>query len=350
MLRFFAAAKTKGNNMATDLEILKQLEKETGGRLHKLSLTTIMETSVDIEGNGYAIDKNGRIIGLKLSRLKLEFFPSSILQLNHLLELNLLGNRISYLPSEIGNLINLEYLDLYGNRIASLPPEIVKLKKLRRLEIEFNQLSQLPYDICELESLEDLRLYQNELTEFPPKIGELKNLRYLDLRKNQISQLPKEVVDLEIKISWAWAGDGIILENNPLKSPPIEIVKKLTDASIILTTEIYRKKNPTALHTAEQMNLPVYSIQSNSLSEVKRFISQFGNARNKDSAMNLSNVERLVEQVFYTQLPVNLPPADIKIRKIEHQIAARYGLNSESFGEEPRRFVVVYPPNHKEES
>jgi stage III sporulation protein SpoIIIAA len=130
----------------------------------------------------------------------------------------------------------------------------------------------------------------------------------------------------------------------------IEIVKKLNEANIVLTTEIYRKKNPAALNAAEQMNLPIYSIQSNSLSEVKRFISNFGNSKGKDLQTNLSNVERLIEQVFFTELPVNLPPADIKIRKIEHQIAARYGLNSESFGDEPRRFVVVYPPNHKEES
>lgn len=129
-----------------------------------------------------------------------------------------------------------------------------------------------------------------------------------------------------------------------------EIVKKLNEANIVLTTEIYRKKNPAALHAAEQMNLPIYSIQGNSLSEVKRFISNFGNGKGKDLQTNLANVERLIEQVFFTELPVNLPPADIKIRKIEHQIAARYGLNSESFGEEPRRFVVVYPPNHKEES
>lgn len=130
----------------------------------------------------------------------------------------------------------------------------------------------------------------------------------------------------------------------------IEIVKKLNDASIVLTTEIYRKKNPAALNAAEQMNLPIYSLASNSLSEVKRFISNFGNNKGRESQTNLSNVERLIEQVFFTELPVNLPPADIKIRKIEHQIAARYGLNSESFGDEPRRFVVVYPPNHKEES
>jgi nucleoside-triphosphatase THEP1 len=135
-----------------------------------------------------------------------------------------------------------------------------------------------------------------------------------------------------------------------LAKQTIEIVKKLNEANIVLTTEIYRKKNPAALNAAEQMNLPIYSIQSNSLSEVKRFISSFGSVRGKDLQTNLANVERLIEQVFFTQLPVNLPPADIKIRKIEHQIAARYGLNSESFGDEPRRFVVVYPPNHKEES
>lgn len=129
----------------------------------------------------------------------------------------------------------------------------------------------------------------------------------------------------------------------------IEIVKNLNEATIVLTTEIYRKKNPAALHAAEKMNLPIYSILSNSLSEVKRFISNYGNHKGKELQTNLSNVERLIEQVFFTDLPVNLPPADIKIRKIEHQIASRYGLNSESFGDEPKRFVVVYPPNHKEE-
>jgi stage III sporulation protein SpoIIIAA len=130
----------------------------------------------------------------------------------------------------------------------------------------------------------------------------------------------------------------------------IEIVKTLNEANIVLTTEVYRKKNPAALGAAEKMNMPIYSIQSNSLAEVKRFISSFNNSKNKEGVTNLSNVERLIEQVFFTHLPVNLPPTDVKIRKIEHQIAARYGLHSESFGDEPRRFVVVYPPNHKEES
>jgi len=130
---------------------------------------------------------------------------------------------------------------------------------------------------------------------------------------------------------------------------PIEIVKNLQDATIILTTESYRKRNPSALHTAENMNIPIYSIPENTLAEVRKFISQLDKSPAKNHDNETRNLEKLIEQVFYTKSPVNLPPADIKIRKLEHQLALRYGLKSESFGEEPRRFVVVYPPNYMED-
>lgn len=130
---------------------------------------------------------------------------------------------------------------------------------------------------------------------------------------------------------------------------PIEIVKNLQDATIILTTESYRKRNPSALHMAENMNIPIYSIPENTLAEIRKFISQLDKSPAKNHDNETRNLEKLIEQVFYTKSPVNLPPADIKIRKLEHQLALRYGLKSESFGEEPRRFVVVYPPNYMED-
>jgi leucyl aminopeptidase len=129
----------------------------------------------------------------------------------------------------------------------------------------------------------------------------------------------------------------------------IEIVKNLQDATIVLTTESYRKRNSSALHVAESMNIPIYSIPENTLAEVRKFISQLDKQPAKNHDHQIQNLEKLIEQVFFTKSPVNLPPADIKIRKLEHQLALRYGLKSESFGEEPRRFVVVYPPNFMEE-
>jgi len=98
------------------------------------------------------------------------------------------------------------------------------------------------------------------------------------------------------------------------------------------------------------MNIPIYSIPENTLAEVRKFIIQLDKQPSSKNGDNqIRNLEKLIEQVFYTKSPVNLPPADIKIRKLEHQLALRYGLKSESFGEEPRRFVVVYPPNFMEE-
>ena len=121
-----------------------------------------------------------------------------------------------------------------------------------------------------------------------------------------------------------------------------EIIKNVLEANIVLTTETYRKKNSESLRIAEEKGIPVYSIPSNTLHELKRFINDFKNHK-ESSIINIDHIEKLIENVIYSKQPLNLPPANPKIRKIEHQIASRYGLNSVSYGEEPRRFVVVYP-------
>jgi small GTP-binding protein len=71
----------------------------------------------------------------------------------------------------------------------------------------------------------------------------LGRLGKLDLRANRIAELPGEIVDLGVEIRWARTMGGkrgrpslgahvrgIILEGNPLESPPIEVVKRGTKA------------------------------------------------------------------------------------------------------------------------
>jgi len=127
-----------------------------------------------------------------------------------------------------------------------------------------------------------------------------------------------------------------------------KVVKKLTEATTVFTTEVYRRKNPEALRVAEDIGIPIYSIPENTLHEIKKFIEKM-KKQNSISFTDLEHIEKMIENVLYTKTPLNLPPTDAKIRKIEHQIARRYGLNSESFGDEPRRFVVVYPNEEREE-
>jgi predicted RNA-binding protein Jag len=57
----------------------------------------------------------------------------------------------------------------------------------------------------------------------------------------------------------------------------------------------------------------------------------------------LTEVERAIAEVFDSAKSVELDPQNSYIRRLQHQLVQRYGLASESKGEEPHRRVVIYP-------
>jgi stage III sporulation protein AA len=128
----------------------------------------------------------------------------------------------------------------------------------------------------------------------------------------------------------------------------IQINKQLPNTDLILTTDRYRRKNPRALQKAEEMSIPVYSIPNNTLHDIKRFIQSLKADLAKPKEISEDQLDAMIQKIFHTNLPINFPPSNAKLRRIEHQLAQRYGLRSESYGEEPHRFVVVYPPDSKE--
>jgi len=146
-----------------DLELLRQLEKQIGAKLHPASAYPIM-------GSGsrqcYELDSSGRLTGLNLDSSKLDIFPSIILGFNHL-----------------------EYLSIAENQIAKLPSEISKMKNIKRV----------------------------------------------NLASNDLKSLPKEIVNLKRPILYEFSGqekEGLFFVNNPLDSPPVEIVRKGREAVI----------------------------------------------------------------------------------------------------------------------
>ena len=122
-------------------------------------------------------------------------------------------------------------ISLTSNRLRRLPAEIGKLENLAELWIARNQLESLPPEIANLKKLERLSMWQNRLTYISLLTG-LGNLRWLDLCENRISRLPSQIVDMgmEIRSQRDYDPDGIFLADNPLESPPIEIVNQGTEA------------------------------------------------------------------------------------------------------------------------
>jgi internalin A len=88
---------------------------------------------------------------------------------------------------------------LYDNQLNSLPPEIGQLTKLRDLYLHNNQLTSLPSEIGLLTNLQELNLYNNQLRQLPVEMGDLANLScegcYLRLYNNPLISPPPEVVE-----------------------------------------------------------------------------------------------------------------------------------------------------------
>ena len=166
--------------MATDLEIIKELEEEIG---HKIGAADNTEDwYID---TSYIADPNRNVVGISLKGLNLRKFPLTILKLKKLNLLHLWGNAISTLPPEIIEL-NLSGLNLEKNALEELPIEVTELKSLSNLCIAQNELSTLPPELANLKEIRRLLLYSNEFTILPSVICQLPNLRELVLYSNQL--------------------------------------------------------------------------------------------------------------------------------------------------------------------
>ncbi|XP_035986073.1 DISP complex protein LRCH3 isoform X2 [Fundulus heteroclitus] len=202
---------------------------------------------------------------LNLSGRKLKEFPRSAANhdLTDTVRADLSRNRLSELPPEVCLFVSLEYLNLYQNCLRSLPDGLVNLQALTHLNLSRNQLSVLPAVVCslplkvliasnnklvslpedlgQLRHLTELDVSCNEIRTLPSQMGQLEALRDLNIRRNHLVRLPAELAELPLvrldfscnkvtSIPVCYRGlsqlQAIVLDNNPLQSPPAQICIK----------------------------------------------------------------------------------------------------------------------------
>ncbi|XP_017260365.1 DISP complex protein LRCH3 isoform X2 [Kryptolebias marmoratus] len=202
---------------------------------------------------------------VNLSGRKLKEFPRSAANhdLTDTVRADLSRNRLSELPLEVCVFVSLEYLNLYQNCLRSLPDSLLNLQALTYLNLSRNQLSVLPPVLCSLplkvliasnnklvslpEELGQLRLLTeldvscNEIQTLPSQVGQLEALRDLNIRRNHLIRLPPELAELPlVRLDFSCNKvtsipvcyrrltqlQAIVLDNNPLQSPPAQICIK----------------------------------------------------------------------------------------------------------------------------
>lgn len=130
---------------------------------------------------------------------------------------------------------------------------------------------------------------------------------------------------------------------------PATITTDVKNADVVLTLKSHARTGTHRLREAAQWNIPIVALKSNTTTQVRNFLlEEFGLHAPKEELSPeeqraLEEVEEAVAEVLAHRRPVELSPQSAYIRRLQHELVQRYGLVSESKGQDPFRRVVIYP-------
>jgi stage III sporulation protein SpoIIIAA len=128
---------------------------------------------------------------------------------------------------------------------------------------------------------------------------------------------------------------------------PVETVTDVRDADAMVTLRTYYRRKPPALREAEERSIPIYVIKSNTAYQMEQALLQFRagerSVRRDPMADVFRDTEDAIARVMEEGRPIEMAPANSYVRRVQHQIAGRYNLESKSSGKEPFRHVRILP-------
>lgn len=137
---------------------------------------------------------------------------------------------------------------------------------------------------------------------------------------------------------------------------PAVIVRELSEASLVMTLKNYYRQSSQRLRQAEERGVPVYVLRNNTANQIERqlatifqievaadeadLVPAYADTRSVEEV--LIDTEKAIDEVINgARAEIELPPQNRYIRRLQHQLADRYNLQSESYGSEPHRRVRI---------
>ena len=123
------------------------------------------------------------------------------------------------------------------------------------------------------------------------------------------------------------------------------LVERLEDADVVITERSYYRRKPLALREAESRGIPIYVLKNNTLMQMQQaLLSLQGPSKQQDPVLDaMTEAEEAIHAVISQARPVELTPQRAYIRRLQHELAQRFNLNSTSRGKEPQRRVRILP-------
>jgi stage III sporulation protein SpoIIIAA len=131
------------------------------------------------------------------------------------------------------------------------------------------------------------------------------------------------------------------------------LVEDPDDADLVVTLKSQERRQPHKLRDVQQRGVPLHVLKNNTVTQMENFVRGAfnigGTSREIDDAV-LQEVEEAVGEVLGQGAPIELAPQNSVLRRLQHQLVERYGLSSQSRGQEPYRRVVIYPAGERVEA
>ncbi len=126
---------------------------------------------------------------------------------------------------------------------------------------------------------------------------------------------------------------------------PAVFVDSLDDADVLITAKSYYRQRPRTIIDAEQDNVPIYVLRSNSVAQMESCLADLfgltdGERIPYESA--IEETEEAIRRVLAGERVVDLSPQNAFVRRQQHQLARASNLVSHSYGKEPMRRVRIF--------
>lgn len=126
---------------------------------------------------------------------------------------------------------------------------------------------------------------------------------------------------------------------------PGYISKELGEANAVIALKAHERKNVAMIAEVRRRGLPLYVIKSNTYAQIAGVIRDiFHLGESDEEATAIKDAEEAISRVLETGEPQELSPQTSYLRRLQHQLAEKYQLTSESIGTEPFRRVRIYKP------
>lgn len=128
-------------------------------------------------------------------------------------------------------------------------------------------------------------------------------------------------------------------------SVPAVFVDSLDDADVLITAKSYYRQRPRVITEAEQDEIPIYVLRSNSQAQMENCLADlFGLTESERMPYEnaIEETEDAIRRVLAGERSVELSPQNAFIRRQQHEMARAANLISHSYGKEPMRRVRIF--------